>query len=90
MLTSIKLNLENLEEDLKKPEVTNMINNGWKIVSYVPVIDKDSPVLLVILSKEENRVLKLHNSIVKYQKRELISLVLLCIAVFTNIILTLI
>lgn len=90
MLTSVKLNLESLAEDLKKPEIQTLIKDDWKIVSYVPVIDKDIPVLLVILSKEENCVLKLHKSIEKYQKRELISVSLLFIAVLVNIILTLI
>lgn len=87
MLTSLKLNLENLEEDLKDPKIETMMKDGWKIVSYVPVIDKDTPVLLVILVKDENGILELNKSVSKYKNQSLFLLLILCIATITNIIL---
>ena len=87
MITSLKLNLENLEEDLKDPKLTEMMKNGWKIVSYVPVIDKDTPVLLVILVKDENGILEINKSLSKYKNQSLFLLLILCIATITNIIL---
>ena len=87
MITSLKLNLENLEEDLKKTEVTTMINSGWKIVSYVPVIDKDTPVLLVILVKDNNDISELSRSVTNYNNKSLILLLILCLSTITNIIL---
>lgn len=87
MLTSLKLNLENLEEDLKDPKISTMMKDGWKIVSYVPVIDKDTPVLLVILVKDESGILELNKSVSKYKNQSLFLLFVLCIATITNIIL---
>lgn len=87
MLTSVKLNLENLEEDLKDPKIESMMKDGWKIVSYVPVIDKDTPVLLVILIKDQNDISELNRSVTKYNNKSLILLVILCISTIANIIL---
>jgi hypothetical protein len=54
MITKYIMKIEDLESELKKPEFESLINDGWKIVMSLPVIDNNNPILIIFLKKESN------------------------------------
>ena len=53
MITVQKLNLEKIEEEIKKPDFELLLKDGYEIAAYIPVIDESKPILVVVLIKRE-------------------------------------
>ena len=60
MITKYSINLENIDTELEKPEFKLLMNEGWEVVTSVPVIDDNTPTLIMVLKKKEssNEIMK--------------------------------
>lgn len=55
-MITYKLNMENLEEELKDIKFTSLLEKNYEIVAYIPVIDENKPVLIILLEKKKKDI----------------------------------
>jgi hypothetical protein len=67
-MITYKLNIENLEKELKDIKFTSLLEKNYEIVAYIPVIDENKPMLIVLLDKKQQSNLDKLEEFIKTQK----------------------
>lgn len=55
-MITYKLKIEKLEEEVKSESFTSLLEKGYKVIAYIPVIDNNEPTLIVMMNKEINQL----------------------------------
>ena len=53
MIIKYEMEIENLSSEMEKAEFKSLIKDGYSIVSTLPVIDNNNPVLILFLEQKQ-------------------------------------
>jgi hypothetical protein len=49
--TIYKVELEKFDEEIKKPEFKLLLEQGYQIIMYIPVLDQNKPVVILLMAQ---------------------------------------
>ena len=68
-MITYKLDMENLEEELKDVKFTSLLEKNYEIVAYIPVIDENKPVLIVLLEQNKKDIADMLEKFINIERK---------------------
>jgi len=68
-MITYKLDMENLEEELKDIKFTSLLEKNYEIVAYIPVIDENKPVLIVLLEQNKKDIADMLEKFINIERK---------------------
>ena len=68
-MITYKLEMENLEEELKDVKFTSLLEKNYEIVAYIPVIDENKPVLIVLLEQNKKDIADMLEKFINIERK---------------------